>query len=296
MKKNGFTSGIGQAALTILVLGLAACASNAPAPVVGPGVSTPAPAPAAAASGLYTVKAGDTLYSIAREHGIDPRELIAMNGLENPNQIAPGQVVRVAPRAAEAGGTVVAPVSSGGVVARPIGEPGEKPQGDNLKREPKGGKESYSDQALAAAQIRPAEPKPAEPPAAPAPPPAPAADSAWIWPASGPLVGRFGEAGNKGIDIGGSAGDAVVAAGAGKVTYTGSSLRGYGKMVVIQHNATDLSVYAHNKNILVKEKQMVTQGQKIAEMGNTDADRVKLHFEIRRQGKPLDPLKHLPSR
>jgi lipoprotein NlpD len=141
------------------------------------------------------------------------------------------------------------------------------------------------------------------PTAAPAPVPAPASepsagadDVPWIWPASGKVIGQFSEAGSKGLDIGGKAGDAVIAAGDGKVVYAGTGLRGYGKLIIVKHNATFLSAYAHNQNLLVKEGQTVSKGQKIAEMGNTDADQVKLHFEVRRQGKPVDPMKYLPPR
>jgi lipoprotein NlpD len=118
----------------------------------------------------------------------------------------------------------------------------------------------------------------------------------WTWPANGKLIGTFSEGGNKGIDINGKAGDAVLAASGGKVVYSGTGLRGYGKLVIVKHNNTFLTAYAHNQNVLVKEGQSVSKGQKIAEMGNTDADQVKLHFEVRRQGKPVDPLKHLPQR
>jgi len=119
---------------------------------------------------------------------------------------------------------------------------------------------------------------------------------AWIWPANGKTLATFSEGGNKGVDIAGKTGDPVIAAGDGKVVYSGTGLRGYGKLVIIKHNNTYLSAYAHNQNILVKEGQSVSKGQKIAEMGNTDADQVKLHFEVRRQGKPVDPLKYLPPR
>jgi len=121
-------------------------------------------------------------------------------------------------------------------------------------------------------------------------------DVNWMWPASGKLIGTFSDGGNKGIDIAGKAGDSVVAAGSGKVVYSGTGLRGYGKLVIVKHNNTYLTAYAHNQNVLVKEGQSVGKGQKIAEMGNSDADQVKLHFEIRRQGKPVDPLKLLPGR
>jgi lipoprotein NlpD len=131
-------------------------------------------------------------------------------------------------------------------------------------------------------------------------PSAPAAgsdeDVGWIWPASGSVVGGFDEAKNKGLDIAGKAGDPVYSVGDGRVVYAGSGLRGYGNLVIVKHNNTYLSAYAHNQTLLVKEDQSVRKGQKIAEMGNSDADRVKLHFEIRRQGKPVDPAKYLPAR
>jgi len=135
---------------------------------------------------------------------------------------------------------------------------------------------------------------------APEPTPAPAAGgddgAAFIWPASGPLLAGFDEARNKGYDIGGKAGDPVLAAADGRVVYAGAGLRGYGNLVILKHNNTYLTAYAHNQTLLVKEDQTVRKGQKIAEMGSTDADRVKLHFEIRRQGKPVDPARYLPSR
>ena len=118
----------------------------------------------------------------------------------------------------------------------------------------------------------------------------------WIWPAQGSLIAGFDEAKNKGLDIGGKAGDAVLAAADGRVVYAGAGLRGYGNLIILKHNNTYLTAYAHNQTLLVKEDQSVQKGQKIAEMGNSDADRVKLHFEIRRQGKPVDPARYLPAR
>ena len=118
----------------------------------------------------------------------------------------------------------------------------------------------------------------------------------WMWPARGKVVVGFSETANlKGIDIAGAAGEPVIASAAGKVVYVGNGLRGYGKLVIVKHNKTWLSAYAHNREILVKEGQQVSKGQKIAEMGNTDADQVKLHFEIRRLGKPVDPARYLPA-
>jgi lipoprotein NlpD len=308
MKKIGFFSGIGRVAPAIIVagvLGLAGCASKSPAPVVERG--TPS---RTAGSDTYTVKGGDTLYSIAREHGLDHRELIALNGIENPDQIAVGRVLRIRraePAAPE--GAVAMPVSSGVVFAQPIGETpvaGRTPIDANaaLKREPKAGKEAYSEQALAAAaqtggqlalaaaaQEPASEGKPADRPSGVAT----VEGLSWIWPAGGQVIGTFSGA-NKGIEIVGKAGDPVIATGNGKVVYSGTGLRGYGKLVIIKHNANFLSAYAHNRNILVKEGESVNQGQRIAEMGDTDADRVKLHFEVRRQGEPVDPLKYLPPR
>ena len=117
-----------------------------------------------------------------------------------------------------------------------------------------------------------------------------------MWPVAGKVVAPFSESGNKGLDFAGRAGDPVFAAGEGKVVYAGAGLRGYGELVIVKHNAVFLSAYAHNRKILVKEGQQVTRGQKIAEMGSTDTDSVKLHFEIRKQGKPVDPAPYLPKR
>jgi lipoprotein NlpD len=119
---------------------------------------------------------------------------------------------------------------------------------------------------------------------------------AWIWPSNGALLAGFDEVKNKGLDIGGKAGEPVVASADGKVVYAGAGLRGYGNLIILKHNNVFLTAYAHNQALLVKEDQSVKKGQKIAEMGNSDADRVKLHFEVRRQGKPVDPAKYLPSR
>lgn len=301
------------------VLGLAGmlpgCASKYPAPVDDRGQST---ATVSVVKDTYTVKSGDTIRSIARDHGMDYRELIALNGIENANQIAVGRVLKIKSKSAEpaaASDVSVAPVTSGEVVAKPIGDERVVEQKsldgtsggntDKLKREPRAGKEKYSDEALAraqsATQIAPAvaagEGKTEPPPEAKTAEAAAGGDDVpWIWPANGKMVGTFSEGGNKGVDIAGKAGDAVIAAGDGKVVYSGTGLRGYGKLVIIKHNNTYLSAYAHNQNILVKEGQSVTKGQKIAEMGNTDADQVKLHFEVRRSGKPVDPLKYLPQR
>ena len=137
---------------------------------------------------------------------------------------------------------------------------------------------------------------PAAPAPAAAPEPAGADDINFVWPAQGTLVATFDEAKNKGVSIAGRVGDAVVAAADGRVVYAGAGLRGYGNLIILKHNNTYLTAYAHNQALLVREDQAVKQGQKIAEMGSSDTDRVKLHFEVRRQGKPVDPLNHLPKR
>ena len=134
------------------------------------------------------------------------------------------------------------------------------------------------------------------PPAAAAPVAAGDEEPAFIWPSGGALLTGFDEVKNKGLDLGGKAGDPVLAAADGRVVYAGAGLRGYGNLVILKHNNTFLTAYAHNRTLLVKEDQNVKKGQKIAEMGSTDADRVKLHFEIRRSGKPVDPARYLPSR
>jgi lipoprotein NlpD len=157
--------------------------------------------------------------------------------------------------------------------------------------------------AVAAAPAAAPAVTPAVSPAATAPAPAPAAtprdpddDITWTWPADGAVAGTFDETRSKGLAILGRAGDPVVAAADGRVVYSGAGLRGYGNLVIVKHNNTYLSAYAHNQALLVKEDQVVRRGQKIAEMGSSDADRVQLHFEIRRQGRPVDPAKLLPPR
>lgn len=298
---------------------VAGCFTQPPAPSVDRTPSaqskTPAPAqaPAAAAGpGFYTVKKGDTLYRIALENGQDYRDIAGWNNLTNPDNIKEGQVLRVAPPGSEAaGGAVVSkPIASGPVVeSRPLDKAAAPAvvSVEGVKREPKVNKEPYSDEAYARlgkpgeTAVRPPETKPEpkpepKPEVVPAPAVAVGDEVGWTWPSAGKVLAPFSESGNRGLDIGGKAGDPVLSAGEGKVVYAGTGLRGYGQLVIVKHNNTFLSAYAHNQKILVKEGQQVGKGQKIAEMGNTDSDVVKLHFEIRRQGKPIDPLSYLPKR
>jgi lipoprotein NlpD len=286
----------------------------------------------------YTVKRGDTVYSIALDAGLDYKELAAWNQLDDANVIRVGQQLRLRPpagwkpEAADAEGVVVRPATGQPQVeALPLEAP------PPVKSAPKGIKVAYSEQALAqltrdpgkspAIEAKPtiepkADAKPANPPAAAVAPVSPpvsalarpttsaavstkgwepaapqAQDSArWIWPTAGKLLHPFNQGPNpKGVAIGGNAGQPVVASAAGKVVYSGSGLRGYGKLIIIKHDNTYLSVYAHNRELLVREGERVSKGQKIAEMGNIDSELVGLHFEIRRLGKPVDPLEYLPQ-
>lgn len=305
--------------LSLLMLTfLAACASQAPAPVSDRStgaVAAPAAAPPVEAKpGHYVVKKGDTLHRIALDHGLDYKDVVAWNNIENPNRIEVGQQLRVVPPEGSAV-AVVKPVTTGAPVeVKPIA-PAAAPapiaaSTATVKRDPKGGKLPYSEEnlaslraaeggAVAPAAVAPApEAKPADKPAEK---PATAGEDGidWAWPASGSLIAGFVEGGaapNKGIDIAGKPGDPVLAAASGKIVYVGSGLRGYGNLVIVRHSAAFLSAYAHNSKILVKEGATVTKGQKIAEIGSSDTDQPKLHFEVRRQGKPVDPAKYLPPR
>jgi lipoprotein NlpD len=344
----------------VLALVVGACASRSAAPVEerrAPTARSPVPPAAAQAPSpgppptrapevdtrptTYTVKRGDTLAAIALEFGLDYREVASWNGIDNPDRILVGQVLRlVSPGEARAGATVDAatgvttaplkaapPIVESRPSAAAAAPPAPPRNTDTLKVSPKAVKEPYSEataREMAKAPVEPvviakAEPSraPAAAPSAPpvaappatpgAPAPVPSAapsaptsadaddDIDWVWPARGKLVTGFSDTANlKGIDIAAPSGTPVIASAGGRVVYAGAGLRGYGKLVIIKHNNKFLSAYAHNREILVKEGQQVQKGQKIAEMGSTDADQTKLHFEIRRLGKPMDPLKYLP--
>lgn len=255
----------------------------------------------------YTVQKGDTLYSIALEHGQDYKEVAEWNGIQPPSYtIKIGQVLRMTAPGGESTAPIKPPVMA-------EGKPLPPPTQSAIKTEPKATKQPYSDLALAqlekpekVARVEPpkAEPAKAEPKSDAAKPIIQKGENVaedddaidWGWPAEGKILANFNDNGNsKGLDLGGSAGQAVLAAASGKVVHTGNTLRGYGKLIIVKHNKSYFSVYAHNSRVLIKEGQAVLKGQKIAEMGDTDAERVKLHFEIRRLGKPVDPLKYLPS-
>lgn len=325
-----------EAALTALtVVALVGCAGparKAPvedrSPVPKPVAEAPAPVPDAAPkvlpgaenagkAGYYTVKPGDTLLRISLDQGQNWRDLARWNGLENPNLLEVGQVLRVVPPAADAGAATARGVAGAGrVESRPLDARAAGPvaQAASAAATPAAAAPQASAPASAApgqvaaagnaagGTVAPSAPGGAQPPtavaatAASAAPRDPAEDLVWAWPAGGTVVAGFDEGRNKGLTIVGKAGDPVLAASDGRVVYAGSSLRGYGNLVIVKHNDIYLTAYAHNQVLLVKDDQIVRRGQKIAEMGSTDAERVQLHFEIRRQGKPVDPAKLLPPR
>ncbi len=259
--------------------------------VVAPAAQQPPGFENAGKAGYYTVKPGDTMIRIGMETGQSWRDIARWNGLTNPNVIEVGQVLRVTPPVAATtvpAATVLAGAKPAAGVNAPVAA-GSTGAAAATPVAPSG----VTTTAVAPAAVTAT----AVPPAQGGTAAAPADDEvSLIWPASGAVISGFDEVKNKGVDIGGAAGDPVLAAADGRVVYVGSSLRGYGNLIILKHNNTYLTAYAHNQALLVKEDQTVRKGQKIAEMGNSDADRVKLHFEVRRQGKPVDPAKYLPPR
>ncbi len=290
--------------LALLVGSLAACGTthNA-APVSERTISGTAPIAKAPAEdrNFYTVKKGDTLYRIALDFGQSYSELVTWNKLANPNDIKVDQVLRVAPpesssSRSSSGAQIGSIATSSGSEARTLSTPPSMTSGN--KTAPRGEKRPYSDGNLAEMQKSEGATGASATPQKAAETTAAASDDetvSWMWPADGKVVATFDD-NKKGIDIAGKSGQQVLAAGAGKVMYAGSGIRGYGNLVIVKHTSTLLSAYAHNKTIHVKEGQTVSKGQKIADMGDSDADAVKLHFEIRQQGKPVDPSKFLPNR
>ena len=244
---------------------------NSPKPIVivsdavlASGARPPPGSENAGKPGYYTVKPKDTLISVGLESGVSHKDIARWNNLENPNKIEVGQVLRVAPPVIEGSTAVTKPVTSGAVLATTVA-PG----------------------------------MPAKPASAPVASTSGEDDLVWIWPHAGAVIAGFDEGKTKGIDIGGVSGDAVVAAADGRVIWAAAgegTMRHYGNLIIVQHNKTYLTAYANNSTLLVKEDQRIKKGQKIAEMGSTGTDRVKLHFELRRMGVAVDPAKYLPAR
>jgi lipoprotein NlpD len=266
----------------LLVLGLAALAwgcapTRGPAPVedrrstrvATPAAKPPAPkvaataggAPVATADAFYTVRRGDTLYSIALDNGADYRELAQWNSIDDPARIKVGQALRVKPPESRA--VIGRPAIIGRIESRPL----------------------ETRTAIAPQETPKLGPKP----------PLAVGPVEFIWPVKGKVIAGFAEPRSKGIDIDGKLGDPVVAAAPGRVTYIGNGIAGLGKLVVIKHDNGFITVYAHNRDILVKEQQSVARGQKIAELGASDADRPKLHFQIRKGAAAVDPMRYLPA-
>ncbi len=308
----------------------------AQARAVPPAAAPPKPVPRveAARPDSYVVKPGDTLYSIAVDNRLDYRELAAWNNLENASSIrvgqrlrltAPPSAVSIAPLKPRGDSVESRPLDSRAAVTKPAGPvppavaapPNAAPAVERVKSGPKATRVPYSDQAwaqanrtepssLAKADLKPepqAEAK-REPDAEPkAQKPDDKSESAraagagnWTWPSNGKVITTFNGSTSKGIDIAGKLGQPVVAAAAGRVIFSGMGPRGLGKFIVIRHNNDYISIYANNKDLLVKEGQQVARGQQIAQMGDTEADQVKLHFEIRHFSKPVDPITLLPDR
>ncbi len=290
----------------LLVLTLAACVSQRPAPVVDRSgrATSAAAAPAAAATvsrvakdGIYVSQRGDTVPNVALAFGVDPKDLARWNGVAETGALIPGQTLRVTPPAEVA---TVSPITgSGQAEVRPLPPSGTQPPGAPAPLPPASTPPASAPSSVTPPGVAPS--LPASP--TPTPPPVPSESTRppsqslpWLWPTSGKVIETFDDPRNKGIDIAGNEGAQVQAAADGEVVYVGSAVRGYGNLVIVRHTDDFITAYAHNRKVLVAEKQAVKRGQTIAELGRSDADRPKLHFEIRYQGKPVDPLKYLPAR
>ncbi len=248
------------------------------APVAGADATKPLPgADNAGKPGFYSVKPGDTMIRIGLESGQNWRDIARWNNLDNPNVLEVGQVLRVVAPGVDAAATTARAVPPTKVETRPLDSNPSRP-------------------ATAAASASGAAPGAAAASAAVTPRDPSDDDVAWAWPSATTVTIAFDEVRTKGLVFAGKAGDAVMAAADGRVVYAGSGLRGYGNLVIVKHNNTYLTAYAHNQTLLVKDDQVVRRGQKIAEMGSSDAERVQLHFELRKLGKPIDPARLLPPR
>ena len=252
--------------LCVLTALLAACTNNSGSPAPVRNLNDPGSSSASNATGgsSYTVKPGDTLRKIAVATGSDESTIIKLNGISNPNSIRVGQVLRLSDKSDTSVGAAPIPLSN-----KPLGRPLDAP-----------------------ASADPATPKPADVPVTRAPD---AAVANLTWPVNGTVIQQY-TATTKGIDIAGNVGDPVVAAAGGKVVYAGNGVRGLGNLVILEHSNGFLTAYAHNKSLLVKTDQTVKQGSKIAELGQSEATSPRLHFEVRRERVPVDPLLYLPAK
>lgn len=269
--------------LAVVCAGMVACStSETTAPIEDRSVSSAAARTVPAGPGYYTVMKGDTLYQISRIQGQRVSDLAAWNNLNNANEINEGQVLRVAPPGAEGVAVQTATVDDTGSEVQVI----TTSSSVETKTGPSGEKQAYSESAIAgggAATAGMGSGASRE-----------VSGITWAWPATGKVLRGFSEGQSKGIDIEGKQGQKVLAAAEGRVIYSGT-MNGYGNLVIIKHTDDLLTAYAHNSNNLVTQGSSVSKGQQIAEMGNSGTDTVKLHFEVRRQGKPVDPLGYLPQ-
>ncbi|WP_258039462.1 peptidoglycan DD-metalloendopeptidase family protein [Nitrosomonas ureae] len=271
---------------------------------------------------FYTVQQGDTLYGIALKNNIDYKKLVEWNEIIDPNSIRPGQKISLSMPISDSQPILFAlpqqPITTTiepGADSSDFATSAANVNTGKLKTSPKALKLPFSEQNVARLQypenntsLPAAQPSPVTPVAmantrietAPQPETSKSdmltshSVAEWIWPTAGKLLSSFSK-NSKGVKISGQTGQPILASAAGEVVYSGHGLRGYGNLIIIKHNNTFLSAYAHNSKLLVKEGEAVTKGQKIAEMGNTDTDMTQLHFEIRKHGKPVDPLEYLPN-
>lgn len=256
---------MGRPGIIFLCLLLSACAASPRAPVENrQGVVRAVDKP-----DVYTVRRGDTLYSIAWRYGVDYRQLARLNNIDKSYTIFPGQKLRLA---GSAPATASPPPSSTAAVKAPVAKPAPPAAPPPVTKS-------------SSTRVTNKSPAPVSPEVA-----------GWLWPTRGKVVRKFSGTVHKGVDIDGSAGDAVLATAPGKVVYAGSGIVGYGNLLIIKHNEVYLSAYGHNSRLIVAEGDSVRAGQQIAEKGSSATNTVKLHFEIRRSGKPVDPLKLLPKR
>ena len=284
--------------VTGMALLLAACATHPPAPVVER--SSRPPPSEIPVDGLYRVERGDTLYAIAFKYGLDHRDIARWNNIASPYTIYPDQALRLRSPPPSSVATTGVPARSSRTTSTTQGS-------ESRSSTPSSGSRSSSSSpaagATTAARSSTQQKTPESSTPAPRTPPASSSSGAgssggWAWPLEGPVLRSFkaGDPTRKGIDISGSEGAPVRAASGGEVVYSGNGLIGYGELVIVKHDDRMLSAYAHNRRRLVVEGERVSRGQEIAEVGRNDRSETVLHFEIRRDGKPIDPLQLLPSR
>jgi lipoprotein NlpD len=240
----------------------------------------------------HIVRRGDTLYSIAWRYGLDYRQVAGWNAIRQPYTIYPGQKLRLTrPPASSSTQTAKRSSSAGGSSSKKAQPAPSSPSSKSAKAPatPKksASQGSASNKSSSAGGLKKSGKGAAKGGNAPV--------KGWRWPAKGKVVTSFSKSGGKGIDIAGKLGQPILAASGGHVVYSGSGVIGYGQLIIVKHNKRYLSAYAHNNKILVKEGDTVKGGQRIAEMGRSGSNRAMLHFEIRRDGKPIDPMRYLPK-